>query len=220
MTATEPTALAAAPARRRQAERSALSDQRMLDAAVALIETRGTAGTTLREVGEAAGYSRGLAGARFGSKAGLLRFVVKAVGEEWLRALARATRRLSGLAALEAALDAHMTFFEESPRHVRAFYILWFEAIGPASEVREVIARVHERRQRDVEQWLAAGVGAGDLPPALDQRAVAEYFCAGVNGLVYQWLAAPEDMAAVRRLGDTLKTTIAGLCRAAEGERP
>ena len=41
--------------RRKQAERSALSDQRMLDAAVRLIVEKGSAGTTLKEVGELAG---------------------------------------------------------------------------------------------------------------------------------------------------------------------
>ena len=52
------------PERRTQAERTALSDARMLDAAVSLICERGTAGMTLKEVGERAGYSRGLASYR------------------------------------------------------------------------------------------------------------------------------------------------------------
>lgn len=204
---------AQAPARRTQAERTALSDRRMLDAAAMLIEQHGSAGTTLKDVGEQAGYSRGLAGARFGSKSGLFQFVVRAVGDDWLRELKRATEGLDGLEALEAALDAHMHFFEEAPRHVRAFYILWFEAIGPASDVREVIARVHERRRRDVEQWLAAGVARGALPAGIDQRRIAEYFCAAVNGLVYQWLAAAGDMSVTRGLSETLKGTLRALCR-------
>ena len=53
---------------RTQAERTALSDRRMLEAAIRLIIERGTAGTTLREIGERAGYSRGLASYRFGNK--------------------------------------------------------------------------------------------------------------------------------------------------------
>ena len=54
-----------------QDERAARSDARMGDAAVSLICERGAAGTTLTDVGMRAGYSRGLASARFGSKAGL-----------------------------------------------------------------------------------------------------------------------------------------------------
>ena len=58
----------ASPKARTQEERSALSDARMADAAVALICERGAADTTLKDVGVRAGYSRGLAGYRFGVK--------------------------------------------------------------------------------------------------------------------------------------------------------
>ena len=47
--------------RRTQAERTALSDARMFDAAMQLIVEQGTHATTLKAVGERAGYSRGLA---------------------------------------------------------------------------------------------------------------------------------------------------------------
>ena len=73
-----------------QVERSALSDARMADAAVALICERGAGGTTLKDVGLLAGYSRGLASYRFGSKAGLWSFLVRTIGEEWLTELGEA----------------------------------------------------------------------------------------------------------------------------------
>ncbi len=200
---------APAPARRRtQAERTARSDARMLDAAVALIGQRGTAGTTLKEVGEQAGYSRGLAGYRFGSKEGLFGFVVKAVGEEWLRELTAVTRDKVGLAAIEAALDAHARFLAEAPEHVRAFYVLWFEAIGPRSTLKGVIERVHERRRRDVLEWIARGVAAGEIDPELDTGAVADHFCGAIVGIVYQWLVQPVDRARIEAMHETLKLTM------------
>ena len=55
-----------------QAERTALSDSRMFEAAISLINERGTQKTTLKDIGEIAGYSRGLANYRFGSKDGLM----------------------------------------------------------------------------------------------------------------------------------------------------
>ncbi len=54
--------------RRTQEERTALSDKRMFDAAMELICEQGAYRTTLKEVCEKAGYSRGLANYRFGSK--------------------------------------------------------------------------------------------------------------------------------------------------------
>ena len=67
-----------------QAQRTEISDNRMMDAAVALIVDRGPAATSLKEVGLMAGYSRGLAGQRFGSKEKLFAFVLRQIGENWL----------------------------------------------------------------------------------------------------------------------------------------
>lgn len=66
-----------------QAERTAISDGRMLDAAMALILERGTHNTTLREIGELAGYSRGLASNRFGSKDELFAELIQVFNERW-----------------------------------------------------------------------------------------------------------------------------------------
>jgi AcrR family transcriptional regulator len=197
------------PARRRtQAERTALSDARMLDAAVALICQQGSAGTTLKEVGERAGYSRGLAGYRFGSKEGLFGFVVRAVGEAWLQELTAVTRGKVGLDAIGAALDAHARFIADAPQHVRAFYLLWFESIGPRSTVKEVIERVHERRRRDLLAWIGAGVSAGEIDPGVDAEALADHFCGAIVGIVYQWLVQPDAIERIDAMHQTLKQTM------------
>lgn len=199
---------AAPPNPRRQADRTALSDARMLEAAVKCIVERGIEGTTLKDVGELAGYSRGLAGYRFGSKGGLYSFVVKSIGEEWLRELTRVTEGKVGLDALVAATDAHHRFCVEAPDHVRAFYILWFESIGPGSGFRDVIVGVHLRRRRDVTEWIRRGIDAGTIHAGVDAAAVANQFCASIIGIVYQWLvdpAAPDDTA---RLYHDLKQTM------------
>ena len=65
------------PKRRKQAERTALSDRLLTEAAIELLVKHGLQGTTLQGVGERAGYSRGLATHRFGSKAGLFAKVLE-----------------------------------------------------------------------------------------------------------------------------------------------
>ena len=87
------------------------------------------------------------------SGAGLFSAIVHSVGEDWLRELSAAVRNQVGLDAILAATDAHYRFVSESADPIRAFYILWFDSIGPDPELRQVIANVHERRQRDVEAW-------------------------------------------------------------------
>ena len=190
---------------RTQAERTALSDARMLDAAVQLIVERGADGTTLKEVGELAGYSRGLAGYRFGSKANLFSFIVRSVGEEWLRELGQAVEHKVGLDAILAAADAHYRFVVEAADRIRAFYILWFISIGPDLEFKQVIAHVHERRQEDVEAWIRRGVAAGKVRKDIDVRGIADQFCATIIGIVYQWLVAPDAHESIKQLHEGLK---------------
>ena len=74
-----------------QVERKEISDAKMLEAAVNLIVERGAGLVTLKDVGEKAGYSRGLAGYRFGNREGLFDFVLRSVGDEWLAELTQVT---------------------------------------------------------------------------------------------------------------------------------
>ncbi len=190
--------------RRTHAERTDLSDRRMLEAAIALIIERGTDKTTLKDVGEQAGYSRGLAGYRFGSKAGLFEFIVRSVSEQWLAELKSATSGRHGLDALCAAIDEHCRFCIEASDAVRAFYILWFESIGVQSPVREVINGIHDRRLKDVVAWIERSDYAG----ATGAEAIAGQFNAAVLGIAYQWLAHPDKPDTIRALHDTLKHTM------------
>jgi AcrR family transcriptional regulator len=188
-----------------QPERSALSDARMADAAIALICERGAAATTLKDVGVRAGYSRGLASYRFGSKEGLWAFLIRTIGEEWLAELQQAVDGTSGLETVHAAVDAHCRFLLESSDRIRAFYVLWFESVGPDPALRAVITGAHARRQRDVEEWIVSGIAAGTVRADVDVRSVAEQFCAAIIGIVYTWLVTPLADAEVQRLHDGLK---------------
>src|SRR6201995_6192699 len=93
-----------------QLERSALSDARMADAAVALICERGAGATTLKDVGLRAGYSRGLASYRFGSKAGLWSFLIRMIGDEWLPGVEPAVAGPAGAGASPPPEGAHRRF--------------------------------------------------------------------------------------------------------------
>ena len=84
-----------------QAERTALSDQRMFEVAIELVNERGTAKTTLKDIGEGAGYSRGLASYRFGSKDGLWMELFARFDDIWKAHLSQYLTGKQGLAALE-----------------------------------------------------------------------------------------------------------------------
>ncbi len=194
--------------RKTHAQRLELSDSRMFEAAVRLVVEQGAAKTTLKAVGESAGYSRGLAGSRFNSKIGLFCFVLKRVAEYWLSEMKKATRNKSGYAAIHATIDAHYQFSKKTPVSVRAFYILWFESMGLHSEMRDVVAAIHRRRLSDVTEWIAQGIKAGEISPHIDPRGVAHYFLTSMSGIVYQWLIDPGQEREIESLHENLKKTI------------
>ena len=175
-------------ARRTQADRTEISAQRMLASALRLLVRDGVRGTTLAALGRGAGYSRGLATHRFGSKAGLLRQVLQRASSLWLAHLSAHVGTKTGAEAMCAAVDAHLDLLRHNPDEVRAMYLLWFTSIDPSSDYRANVARVHRAQRADVCRWIRLGEAQGRLPPGVEAERIAEQFCASMVGIVFQWL--------------------------------
>jgi AcrR family transcriptional regulator len=212
---------ARAPARRRQADRTALSDRLLTEAAIELLVKFGIQGTTLQAVGERAGYSRGLATHRFGSKAGLFGKVLQVASVDWLGRVQAAVGDRVGADALCAATDAAETFIRERPEEVRAMYLLWFLSIDPSADYKSNIANVHHAQRRDAARWIRAGVAAGTVDGRVDPVRVAEQYAASMAGIIYQWLANPEMplSAMFRQLKSDLRARLEIEPRAARSSR-
>jgi AcrR family transcriptional regulator len=178
--------------RRRQEDRTALSDRLLKEAAVSLLVQRGIAGTTLAAIGERSGYSRGLVTARFGSKAGLLAYVHDTVAAEWIDRVKVTVGNLTGIVALEHAVDALHGFIIDVPDGIRAMYLLRYASIDPSSEYRANVAKVHKAQRRDVQHWIEGGQADGSIDSQLQADLAAELFCAALDGLLYRWLVNPD----------------------------
>lgn len=179
---------------RTQAERTALSDERMFESAKQLIVEKGTHKTTLKEIGERAGYSRGLASNRFGSKEGLFSQMVRDFNKRWARELHRYVGEKTGLAAYIAAFDAVESFLLGHSEEMRALYILWFESMTSHEGVRRRLAANHLAYRRDTERWVGQGIQQGTIRPSIDPVCFAVEFSALIFGLIYQWLVQPEGI--------------------------
>jgi AcrR family transcriptional regulator len=178
--------------RRTQEQRTALSDQRMLEAAVGLIVEVGLAGTTLAAIGERAGYSRGLVTHRFGSKSRLLGYVNDTVVQDWIERVQAAVGERSGAEALSSVIDALYGFIDEEPDEIRAMYLLRYASIDPGSDFQGNVAKAHMAQRRDVQRWIEQGQKAGKVDRKVDAALAAETFCAAVDGLIYRWLTNPK----------------------------
>ncbi len=104
--------------------------------------------------GECAGYSRGLASNRFGSKETLFSFLVRDINEKWAAELRRFVGKNTGRAAIEGALDAAEFFLLNRTRQMQAMYILRFESISSYPPVRRRLAANHIAYRKDTTRWL------------------------------------------------------------------
>lgn len=190
----DPQASTRGTARMTQAERTALSDQRMFDAAIELINERGTQKTTLKEIGERAGYSRGLANYRFGSKDGLMMELFERFDGAWKSHLEDYIGDARGLEALKQAACALRDFLKKESNYMRAMYLLWYECLGHDSEMRRTLAQHHDVYRADARRWIEQGMEGGTVSPKIDAAQTATHYCAFVFGIVYQWLVNAEAL--------------------------
>jgi AcrR family transcriptional regulator len=189
---------------RTQAERTAISDRAMIEAAIELILEHGTDKTTLAAIGEKAGYSRGLATYRFGSKPGLYDEVCKSISRHWLDYLKADVGDKVGIEAMCAALDSFFQFVSDYPREARVLQILYCAAASPKSEYRQTSVNIHQRQQDDVADWVRAGQADGSIRANADPKSIAAQYIAYISGMTYLWLINPQSID-FRKANDDMK---------------
>ncbi len=178
-----------------QAERTALSDERMFKAARELLVENGTHNTTLKEIGERAGYSRGLASNRFGSKEKLFSQMVQEFNRRWASELRGFVGNRRGLPAMMAAFSAVEHYLISYSDDMKSLYILWFESMTSHGDVREMLAASHKAYRRDVERWVRQGIDDGTIRPSIDPVSYGVEFNALIFGLIYQWLVSDDSLS-------------------------
>ncbi|MDB4986477.1 MAG: TetR family transcriptional regulator [Myxococcaceae bacterium] len=172
------------PARRTQAERTAVSNSRLLAAAVRVIAGRGYRAASLQAIGEAAGYSRGLVSHRFGSKEGMLKELLKNIPDIW----AEKVRDLVGLDALRTATHAHRDAVLKTPDSMRALYMVMYEAQGELEELRGGFAEWDRMHRARFEKALRAGQRNETIRKDIDVPASAVLYLALLRGITSLWL--------------------------------
>tara|TARA_B110000902_G_scaffold80855_1_gene96013 strand:+ start:7809 stop:8450 length:642 start_codon:yes stop_codon:yes gene_type:complete len=191
-----------------QAERTALSDRLMFEAAIELINEHGTQKTTLKEISERAGYSRGLASYRFGSKDGLILELFKRFDDRWKDHLHGYIGNAHGLEAVRQAASALRDFLKKESGYLRAMYLLWYESLGGDSNIRRLLAEHHDVYRHDARSWIEQGIEIGEIKPDVDPALFAAQYCAFSFGIVYQWLVDAQALELDAVFGNYIDNTI------------
>ncbi len=187
----------------------------MFEAAIQLIIERGTERTTLKEIGELAGYSRGLAHSRFGSKEGFLQQLFVRFDGRWKEHLSSYVGDKFGIEAVLAAVHALRDFLTAEASYMRAMYMLWYESLGHDSKIRRKLADHHRVYREDAARWVRRGIEAGEIAPTINPEQFSIQFNAFVFGIIYQWLVNAEALD-LEAIFDDYELTVQRLLRVKE----
>lgn len=140
----------------------------MLRAAIKLIARRGLSGTTLADIGLAAGYSRGLPAFRYGNKLGLLEALLQSMDTWFDQRLTASLLDRKGLAALQTRIAAHLDAMRTSPLATSALYSIFIESLFGMPELKPKITELTDRWRNVLAADLRNGQTRGEVRPDID----------------------------------------------------
>ncbi|GAA4899820.1 TetR family transcriptional regulator [Stackebrandtia albiflava] len=180
-------------------ERTQESRRLLISAAAELFAQKGYRQTSIVDVAERAGISRGSIPWHFGNKLGLLEAVVDGRVDALLTEVTA-----PGAATGGDPLD-RLTEFVRLPA-TRLFITLLAEAVEVGSPVRRHFARLHDALRRQVR----AHIPDRTLPHGADPDALAVLLVGTVIGIHAQWRVDP-DAVDLDTVGGTVRALLAGL---------
>lgn len=186
---------------RTQVERRAEAEGRLLETARQLIARRGWTGMTLAEVGEAAGYSRGLAGHYFGSKTRLLRAITQQINNAFFSELEKAPPANPGLDAIVSFVSVYLGRRDREWINTRALLLLMTEALLENSENADQMVNYNASVLQYLEDNIRAGIAKGEINKSVSPAVGAEFVVGVLRGMMLQRLVRGGDPggAAIRK---------------------
>ena len=169
----------AAKQARTQAERRDEAERRILEAAIRLLVERGYDRFSLADVGEVAGYSRGLPGHYFGRKEDLLSQVAMFIVSRYYEAIIDTDAFQPGLPRVIARIRRYIEGF--GSRGHRALNVLFGEArVHPT--LKRTITELNQNTRTRWQTEIQAGIKAGNVRPDVNAEAIGAMIHAFLRG--------------------------------------
>ena len=201
---------------------SAESRQRISEAAASLFAEQGYANTSLKDIEERAGISRGSILHHFGSKQGLLLTVVERTFRDWVATTLERIDDRAGLTAIRAVHESHRLFVNDNPDANRRFYILAGEALAGQDELAARYADFLDELLEIARSLIRDGIKAGDIRRDIDADSLARTLCAVYLGIgLLLPFGTPTDLDKLYAdLGRLVESTFSRPPTAAKRTRP
>jgi AcrR family transcriptional regulator len=189
--------------RRTQPERRSEAEHALLDAALRLFAAKGIDQTSLAEIGDEAGYSRGLVNHHFGSKAALVERLAERLQDEFVSRLAPIEPGAE-IDALVAVAHAYLTATRLATSDARAFFVMWGAALPHDSALRPVFVADDARFRAGVESLVGCGKKNAAIGAGVDPVGFAVAFAGLLRGAAAQFLVDPGhvDLDAARAVAE------------------
>ena len=179
--------------RRTQDERREEAERRLLEAATRIIGKAGVETFTLADVGEAAGYSRGLPAHYFKTKAGLLTAVLQYLVEDYFRRPTFQGRQRVTIDDIVAEITSFMEVAKKNPLAAKAFM-----AAMAGSLSNPALAEATQKHNAAIiakyEDGIRNGIKHGDIDSGIRAHSWAIMLMAATRGIVAQWLLRPKSV--------------------------
>jgi TetR/AcrR family transcriptional regulator, acrAB operon repressor len=203
---------------RRTKEEAQATRSRILDAAERVFEAHGVSGTSLHEIAQAAGLTRGAIYWHFKDKADLFNAMMARVTLplEEPDAIGRSKGRGVTLAQVRTGFVDLLRKMTTDPQLRRVFEIATHkvEYVGEMHAVREHHLAMRDACLADIERALRCAARAGELRPGLSARSAAIGLLALFDGLLQNWMLNPQAFDLTRVAGQVFDAHLRGLYRA------
>ncbi|WP_123024219.1 TetR/AcrR family transcriptional regulator [Mycolicibacterium stellerae] len=185
---------------RTQEVRRAEAEQRLVTAAAEMVGEVGPARVTLANVGERAGYSRGLATHHFGSKGALMQRLVEAVTHQFREAMFDQGESGDATTELRTLIAIYFDVVTDLQPVNRARLALWADAVAnPDDETRSRMVAADREFREEIEKRINRAASAGEIPGSIDAHGLATVTIAMLRGVALQSLIDDQiDLTAAR----------------------
>jgi AcrR family transcriptional regulator len=186
---------------RTQEQRRAEAERRLVRAAAELVGEIGPAKVTLANVGERAGYSRGLATHHFGSKGALMQRLVDAVTSQFRDAMFEESQSDSPIDQLRQLIDFYFRVVTDLQPVNRARLVLWADAVATSSDdIRPRMVSADREFREEIEKRVQLAQAAGQIADSVDPHGLATVVVAMLRGVALQYVLDDQvDLNAARR---------------------
>ena len=177
--------------RRSHAERRHLSQKKLIESALAIAADEGVTAATFDAIGSRAGYSRGLASQKFGSKQAFMSAVIDHLHEDRRTSQDFAKlKNMRGLEALLAFVSVHLCALTER-KEARSYWVFLAGSVADLTEMRALFAEAHDRSKIEIMELFARGQKDGSIRTGIDAEAAALMIGSLVVGISMQSLVDP-----------------------------